>query len=63
MRDQYSDVVDAISAVARALRRLGMADASTNLGAIEHLSDSIQKSGDRIADALERIAEAIEHHE
>ena len=57
---------EALHEIARALSRLGNADASTHLGAIENLSmvvekgcESIASSNNAIAASLELIADAI----
>lgn len=57
---ELTDIAESIGAVARALHRLGNADATTPFGAIEGLGAAIIEAGAGIAEALNRIAEAIE---
>ena len=45
--------------IARALQRLGLADASTPFGALEALSMEMKESSERIAEGLHAIADAI----
>ena len=46
--------------IATALDKLGLADALTNMGALELLSKEIKEGSQRIADALLAIADALE---
>jgi hypothetical protein len=52
-------LVAGLGKIARALKDLGLADASTPFGAIEALSLELKESSQRIANGLEAIAEAI----
>ena len=60
-------LVDALICIAETLQRLGNANASTPMGAIEghgrcvlDLADTIESAGSNIASALSEIANAIE---
>lgn len=52
---------DALFHIANALNRLGVGD-GTMQGAVEMHTIGMQKSAERIADALNNIAEAIREH-
>lgn len=58
-QDAQPNVVDALVSIARALTKLGNADASTPFGAIEALGKAILDSNERIANALGDVADAI----
>lgn len=45
--------------IARAIHRLGNADASTPMGGLEALGGVIEKAGADIANALRELADAI----
>lgn len=59
-----SNVVDAFVAaariIARALDRLGNADASTSMGGLEAHGAAMLQAAERIGSGLERLAEAVE---
>jgi hypothetical protein len=50
------DLADAQEATARALQKLGLADASTHLGALEALGMQIEKAATILGDQLESAA-------
>jgi hypothetical protein len=52
-------LVSGLGKIARALKDLGLADASTPFSAIEALSLELKEGSQRIANGLESIAEAI----
>lgn len=52
-------LTDAQLATTRALNKLGFADASTPLGAIENLALELKQGAERIADSASLIADAI----
>jgi hypothetical protein len=52
-------LVSGLGRIARALKDLGLAEASTPFGAIEALCVELKESSQRIANGLEAIAEAI----
>jgi hypothetical protein len=53
-------VADALDGIASALRRLGTAEASTHLGAIESLTMGIEKGLLAIAGAISELACGVE---
>lgn len=57
--DEEDSLANAINRVAMALNKLGLADASTPMGAIELLSLSIKESASEISGGLHDIADAI----
>jgi hypothetical protein len=57
--DDDSTITDALLAVARAINRLGNADASTPLGGLEALGVSLETGATTIAEALGDLADAI----
>jgi hypothetical protein len=52
------DLADAQEATAKALQRLGMADAATPMGAVENLSLEVKNAGALISEAIERASSA-----
>ena len=52
-------VLAGLQAIATALRYLGLADASTPMGAMEVLSMEIKDGSTRVAEGLHAIADAI----
>jgi hypothetical protein len=59
---QYAIAV-AILSLARAIDRLGNADAATPMGGLEALGDCILKANSSVAVALHDVAEAIRERE
>lgn len=62
-------VADSIDGLTRAVHRLGLADASTEFGALENLALEVRKGSERIARALDglasemaNVADAIREH-
>ena len=53
------EIAEAIEGVVVALRRLGLNDAATSMGALELLSKEIKEGSERIAEGLNSIASAI----
>ena len=60
--DEKEPIEHAADTIAHALRLLGNADASSPLGAIEHLAIQVKEGSERIAAALSEIAAAISDH-
>lgn len=54
-----ANVVDALASSAAALRRLGLNNAQTGMGAIELLAKEVRDGSASVAAALDRIADAI----
>ena len=52
-------IAAALMEVAAAIHRLGLAEASTPMGAIEVLAKEVKESGEAIASALDDVASAI----
>lgn len=52
MNDETDPVADALASIARALRDLGNADATTPMGAIEAFGVVVREVGDAIGDAI-----------
>lgn len=63
LRDGLAEIAESISAVARSIDRLGLADAATPMGAIEVLSREVRDGMVSIAGAMESVAEAIGNHD
>ena len=53
------DLADSQEATAKALKKLGLNDAATTMGAMELISLSIEKSGQTIADQIASVGQAI----
>jgi len=60
--NEKEPIEHAAETIAHALRLLGNADASSPLGAIEHLAIQVKEGSERIAAALSEIAAAISDH-
>lgn len=58
-----ANLVDGLLSIARALNRLGNADASTPMGGLEALGKAILDSADRIANSIDGLADAISGHQ
>jgi hypothetical protein len=56
------DVAAALSRIATQIKYLGVGDAASTMGAIEHLAVQVKEGSERIADALHAIAAAIADH-
>lgn len=50
-----------LNSIANAIRKVGVGDAATPMGAIELLAMETKESGASISSALERIADALEN--
>ena len=57
-----ANVADGLYAIARALRDLGNADASTPMGGLEALGKAISDSASEVALSMGEIAAAIREH-
>jgi hypothetical protein len=57
--DVVQRVAEGAHHVARALEKLGVADASTGMGAIEVLAREVRDAGSAISDGLHAIADAV----
>lgn len=61
-----ANVVDVIAGaglnISRALRSLGVGDAATNMGAIEHLAAEVRDGTTRMAEAISELAAAVREH-
>lgn len=53
------DLADSQEATAKALKKLGLADAATDFGALEALGMAIERAGQSIADQIEGAGQAI----
>ena len=62
MDDDEITTAEALLAVARAIDRLGNADAATPMGGLEALGAVMKEGSELIAAALNDIARAIDHH-
>ena len=60
MDERETELADAIDGVARALHRLGNADACTAMGGLEAHGKAILDAAEMIAGALSQVASAIE---
>lgn len=58
--EDSSEIVEAATVIARALDRLGNADAATPMGAIEGLAAHLGEKIENLASAMNRIADALE---
>lgn len=61
--DETEDVADALRAVARAIDRLGNADALTPMGGLEAHGKAMLEAADRIAGAIEYLAHTLSRKE
>jgi len=54
------EVAGAVDAVATAINKLGLADASTSMGAVELLSKEVREGAEKIGDGLDAISAAVD---
>lgn len=59
---EMENVANGLFAIARALHRLGNADASTPMGGLEALGAAQKEGAERIASALDGVSSAIQEH-
>jgi len=57
---ELQEVAGALDGVAGAINRLGLADASTPLGALELMAKEVRDGAEKIGDSLDGVAEVVD---
>ncbi len=59
MEDENETLFEGLIEIARAINRLGNADAATSMGGLEALGKMIKEGDERIATSISDVAEAL----